>query len=503
MAVKNKSYGRVLAVLYYIGIVLAVLAAAECIPLATSVLAGETKFIWVFTASLSLQLLAAAVLVLLGARFRALRLDSGEGMAVASGAWLLGMLLCALPYAFSGNYLSYLDACFDVMSGLTTTGIGMVQDLDHLSVGLNMWRFLLTYIGGQGMVVLALVFLTKNTDSAYKMYVGEAKDERLMPGAVNTARAIWRISLLYLAVGWAVMAAAGVYAGLPLGTAVLHGVWIFMSGWSTGGFAPMSQNILYYHSFVYELATLVFFTIGSFNFALHYAVLRGDRRELRRNIETVSFTITLSCLSLLAAFGLMKNGVYPNLAALFRKGFYQMISGHTTTGFMSVYARQFYHEWGDTALFAIIVAMLIGGSACSTAGGFKGLRIGIIFKAIGAEIRKYTLPENRVVQTRIHHVRDLPLTQEMVHSAFVIVTLYLITFAVGTAAGLGAGYSLAESAFESASATGNVGLTIGVTSPANPAFLKITYILIMWLARLEFLSVLTLGAKLVRKVVKR
>ena len=137
------------------------------------------------------------------------------------------------------------------------------------------------------------------------------------------------------------------------------------------------------------------------------------------------------------------------------------------------------HEWGDVALFAITIAMLFGGSACSTAGGFKGLRIGIIFKAIGAEIRKYTLPESRVVQTRIHHVRDLPLTQEMVHSAFVIVTLYLITFAVGTAAGLGAGYSLAESAFESASATGNVGLTIGVTSPANPAFLKITYILIM------------------------
>lgn len=494
---------RTLAVFYYIGLVLMVLAAAELIPLATAIVCGEVKFILVFAAALSLQAAVAAVCILLGARRRNEHLSFGEGMAVASGSWLAGMLLCALPYWFSGSYLSYLDCCFDVMSGLTTTGLSMIQDLDHLSAALNMWRFLLTYIGGQGMVVLALVFLTGGTAGAYKMYVGEGKDEHLRPGAVSTARAIWRISLLYLAVGWLVMTLAGLAAGLPLGTAVLHGVWIFMSGWSTGGFAPMSQNILYYHSAVYELATVVFFTIGSFNFALHYAVLRGDWRELRRNLETVSFAVTVSLLSLLTAFGLMQHGVYPNLAALFRKGFYQLISGHTTTGFMSVYARQFYLEWGDTALFAMILAMLFGGSACSTAGGFKEMRIGIIWKAIRAEIRKYTLPESRLKETRIHHIRDMILTDDMVRSAFVIVALYLIAFVAGTVAGLAAGFPAAQAAFESASATGNVGLSIGVASPSNPAYLKITYIVIMWLARLEFLSVLTLAAKLLKKVVKR
>jgi len=151
----------------------------------------------------------------------------------------------------------------------------------------------------------------------------------------------------------------------------------------------------------------------------------------------------------------------------------------------------------------MILAMLFGGSACSTAGGFKGLRIGIIFNTIRAEIRQYTIPQSRVITTKIHHIRDIVLTDSMIRSAFSIVVLYLITFSAGTVIGMAAGYSGVESAFESASVTGNVGLSIGVTAPSNPAFLKITYIIIMWLARLEFVSVLTLIAQICRRLVKR
>ena len=494
---------RALSVIYYVGGVLMVLAVCELIPLATSLFCRETRFVFVFLAAASIMISFAAFLMLIGAGYRNVHLSFGEGMTVASVSWLMGTLLCALPYYFSGNYLSYLDCCFDVMSGLTTTGLSMIQNLDHLSNGLNMWRFLLTYIGGQGMVVLALTFVTKNAGNVYMMYVGEAKDERIRPGAVSTARAIWKISILYLIIGWIAMSIAGILAGLPWGNAILHGLWIFMSGWSTGGFAPMSQNILYYHSMIYELATVVFFTIGSFNFALHYAVLSGNKKEMRKNIEIVSFTVTLTLLSLIAAFALMHDHVYPNMAALFRKGFYQLISGHTTTGFMSLYARQIYHDWGDLAIYAMILAMLFGGSACSTAGGFKGLRIGIIFNTIRAEIRQYTIPQSRVITTKIHHIRDIVLTDSMIRSAFSIVVLYLITFSAGTVIGMAAGYSGVESAFESASVTGNVGLSIGVTAPSNPAFLKITYIIIMWLARLEFVSVLTLIAQICRRLVKR
>lgn len=498
--VREKSGGKLYTVCSALGLVALTLGVLQCIPAVTSLFCREWNIVLVFVVSAAVSAILGAALMLIGSSRRRQPMGYGVGLAVAAAAWFLGTLLCAVPYRLSGDYLSYLDCCFDVMSGLTTTGLTLVQKLDHVSNGINMWRHILTFLGGQGMIVLALVFLSKDAGGAYTMYVGEGKDEKLLPNAVSTAKRIWEISILYLVIGSAVLSAAAAASGLRGGRAVLHGIWIYMSAWSTGGFGPMSQNILYYHSTFLELTTVVFFVLGSFNFALHHAVLTGNRRELRRNLETVTFTTTLVIFISLATIGLMRGHVYPNVAAMFRKGFYQVISGHTTTGFMSIYAKQFYYEWGDIALFAITLAMLFGGSACSTAGGFKGIRTGIIFATFRAEVRRMLLPDSRVSEQKIHHIRDVVLTDRAVRSAFVIVTAYIITFALGTLAGMLAGFPMAMAAFESASATGNVGLSIGISTPAMPAFLKVTYILIMWVARLEFMSVLALGAYCVRKV---
>lgn len=491
------------AVWHYIGLVIIGMGLTQYIPLITSLIFSEWDMAFNFLISSSSALLVGSVMALVGKHTQHQRLGWNQGMVVAAGSWFLGMLLCALPYYLSGNYLSYLDCCFDVMSGLTTTGVVLIQDLDHLSNGLNMWRHLLTFIGGQGMVVLALSVLVKGTSGAYKMYVGEGKDERLMPNVVSTARYIWLISLIYLVVGTLVLWIAGIAAGLSSQRAFLHGLWVFMAAWSTGGFAPMSQNILYYHSAVYEIATMVFFIIGSFNFALHYAVLTGKRKELVKNVETVSFTVTVTVLTLITALGLMRLNVYPDIVAMFRKGFYQLISGHTTTGFMTVYAKQFYLEWGDIALFAVTVAMLFGGSACSTAGGFKGLRIGIIAHTLKREVKRMALPDSIVTVEKYHHIRDVVLDDSQIRSAFLIVTAYVVTFTIGTLAGMLCGYPFGMAAFESASVTGNVGLSIGVTLPAMPAALKVTYIMSMWLGRLEFMSVFALVVYVAGKVKKK
>ena len=495
----EKPINKIYPICYFIGLIVAALGALQLLPALVSAVYAEWRILTIFLLTASVTALVGMGMMFLGFRYRSVKLKFGEGTLVASGAWFLGTLLCALPYYLSDNFLSYLDCCFDVMSGFTTTGLTLIQDMDHLSNGINMWRLLLTYVGGQGIVVLALTILTKDQSGAYKMYVGEAKDEKLFPNAVSTSREIWLISLIYLAVGTTLMTMAALSAGLAPDRAFLHGLWIYMSAWSTGGFAPMSQSILYYHSAIFEFATVVFFVIGSFNFALHHAVLSGRRNELRRNIETVTFTITLTLLTLIATLGLMKNNVYADIAATVRKGFYQLISGHTTTGFMTVYARQFYHEWGDIALFAIILSMLLGGSACSTAGGFKGLRTGIIFSTFKMEVKRMLLPESRISEQKIHHMKDVVLSDSIIKSAFLIVAAYIITFIFGTLLGMFAGFPFGMAAFESASVAGNVGLSIGVTSAAMPAYLKLAYLIIMWLARLEFMSVLTLGAYILRK----
>ncbi len=427
MLEKRNFESKLKPICYYIGIVIVGLGLVQFVPLVTSLLYGEWPVLIDFAIGGSLTLLIGGVLMLLFYKYRKHKLSWGEGMVVTAGSWFVGMLLCALPYYLSGNYLSYLDSCFDVMSGFTTTGLTLIMDMDHLANGINMWRHLLTFVGGQGMVVLVLTALVKGANGAYKMYVGEGKDERLMPNVVHTARYIWLISLSYLAVGTLCLWMAGILAGLSPDRAFLHGLWVFMSAWSTGGFAPMSQSILYYHDTLYEIITVIFFVIGSFNFALHYAAFTGRKRELTKNIETLSFTITVTALTLLATLGLMQHRVYPGAMAMFRKGFYQLISGHTTTGFMTLYARQFYNEWGDIALYAIITAMLIGGSACSTAGGFKGLRMGIIFNAFRKDVKRMVLPESMVYVQKYHHIKDVLLDDNAARSALLIVMAYVIT----------------------------------------------------------------------------
>ncbi|MDO8986816.1 MAG: potassium transporter TrkG [Coriobacteriia bacterium] len=419
-----------------------------------------------------------------------------HGLVVAAGSWVWATLLGCLPLYLSGHEGSYLDAMFDVMSGYTTTGLYLLQDLDHIANGLNMWRHLLTYAGGQGIVVIALTFLFKGTSGAYKVYVGEGKDERLLPNVLQTARAIWLISLTWLVLGTVALSGVGLALGQAPSRALLHGLWIFMGGWSTGGFAPQSYNTVWFHSLAYEVVAAVVFIAGSFNFALHWAMWTGNRKEIVRNIEVLSFVITLTLMTLVATFALAKAGVYPTAMTLFRKVFYQLASGHTTTGYSTMYSRAFVTQWGPMGMLAVTVVMAIGASACSTAGGIKGIRIGVITKAFVQDIRKMISPESAVIRSRYHHIREIMLDDAMVRTVMTITLCYLSAYMITALIGVAYGYDLSSSAFEAVSAVSNTGLSCGLTSPAMPEFLKVVYIFGMWLGRLEFMSVFALGGYL-------
>ncbi|MDH7577801.1 MAG: TrkH family potassium uptake protein [Bacillota bacterium] len=477
-------------IIYYTARILMGLAALMVIPLITALFFQEWNIALDFLIGIFLSLITAYTLTLItSSEAYKSKLSWVDGLVAVTVAWLLGMILAAVPYYLSGFYGSFLDATFDVMSGLTTTGLVLIQDLDHVPYGINMWRHLLSFLGGQGMVVLALTFLFRDISGAFKLYVGEAKDEQLLPNAKNTARVIWFISIIYLLIGTFIFWVAGLYIGLSPLRSFFHGLWVFMAAWSTGGFAPQSQNILYYHSTLYELVTVLFFTVGSFNFALHYTIWRANRREIFRNLEVISFFITVNLLFSFTAGGLAQSDVYTSFWDIFRKGYYHLISGHTTTGFMTVYASQF-QGWSDLALLGLIISMLFGASACSTAGGFKALRIGIIWHTLIREVKRVINPERAVVTEKFHHLRDVILEERHMRSALLVVILYITTFTITTVASVASGYPLIHSMFEAASATGNVGLSIGVVAPSMPGLLKVLYILVMWVGRLEFMAVL-------------
>lgn len=479
-------------VCYYTGRIILGTALLMLIPLATSLCTGEWNPALDFIISIAIATVTGLLLMTYGRRTPQgkVALQWKHGFVVAALSWILLMVLCAVPYRLSGHNASLLDACFDVMSGFTTTGLCLTQDLDHLSLGLNMWRHILTFVGGQGMVVLALSFLVKEISGANKLYVGEAKDIGLVPNVVGTAKLIWKISMVYLAVGTLALWVNGMLIGLQPVSAFFHGLFIFASSWSTGGFAPNTQNMMYYHSLSYEVVTVVFMILGSLNFGLHYAVWKGKKKELYKNIETQSFLITSFLCSVLAVIAL--SAKYPDAVSIFRRVVYNVLSAHTTTGFGNVYARQFALEWGDFGVLIMVIAMMIGGSACSTAGGFKGLRVGIVFKSVIADVKRLLSSERNAKVYKYHHIKDYVLEDGVVRSSALIIICYMATLTIGTALGTYYGYSFADSAFEAASATGNVGLSIGVTSPAMPAAMKVYYIVAMYLGRLEFLSVFAL-----------
>lgn len=415
-----------------------------------------------------------------------------HGMVIVSLSWLLAMFFGALPLYLSEHWGSYLDACFDAMSGFATTGLSLVQDLDHLSYAHNMWRHLTMYIGGQGIMIVALTLLARGAASALPIYFGEAREEKVLPNVVQTARFIWLVSAVYLLIGTLALGATAVFSGMSYPKSFLHGLWVAMAAWDTGGFAPHSQSILYYHNFTFELITIMLMLLGSLNFSLHYALWDGKRKEIFRNVETKTFLASVIILFGITGFGLVNSNVYPGVVNLFRKGFYQVISAHTGTGYMTIYASTFAQHWSALSLLGITLAMAIGAGACSTAGGIKILRIGMLSRALVQDVKRTILPRSAIIIDKIHHIKDIILGEKQLRQAALITLAYVGLYLLGTVVGLYFGHPLRLALFESVSAAANVGLSCGITTPAMPVVLKLTYIFQMWAGRLEFVSVFAL-----------
>ena len=475
---------------YYLGKIIIGLGFTLLFPIIGAIVFREINPALDFSISFLICLILGELLTLLCATEK--DLNWSQSMVVVALAWLVAAILGAIPFYLSGNWKSYLDCVFDAMSGFATTGLALVQNLDHLSRSVNLWRHLIMFIGGQGIVVIALSFLVRGSAGAFRMYVGEARDEKVLPNVIETSRFIWLVSIVYLLLGTLTLGVVGRIEGMSWVNAFFHGVCVFMAAFDTGGFAPQSQNILYYHSLSYEIVTIVIMILGAVNFKLHYTLWLRSKKEIVKNIETRTFFMTIMFTFFLLAIGLTKLNVYPNALGLFRKGFYQLISGHTGTGYQTIYARQFIHEWGDLALIALIMAMALGGGICSTTGGIKMLRIGVVFKALYNDVKRIMLPEATVFIEKYHHIKDAILEERQVRSAVLIFLCYVGLYVLGGLIGMFFGYPALASLFESTSAAANVGLSCGITQPTMPDFLKVTYILQMWVGRLEFMSVFTL-----------
>ncbi|MFH1613251.1 MAG: potassium transporter TrkG [bacterium] len=411
-----------------------------------------------------------------------------NALIITSLSWLVAMFLSAIPLFFSNHFYSYLDACFETMSGFATTGLSLACDLDHLAMGHNMWRHFIMFIGGQGIVIGVLLVIGKTT-GALGMYIGEAREEKILPNILGTAKFIWIVSIFYVALSSIFLWISFCKGGLKWDLSLFHSIWIAMAGWDTGGFGPQSQNILFYHNFWAEVIIIVTMLTGAINFALHYVVWNGTKKEIYKNIEIKIFVMTIFFTFFITLIGLIKMADYNNTLILFRKGFFHLISAHTGTGYGTLYATQFSKNWTQLATYGLIIAMGIGGCACSTTGGIKTLRIGIILKVFYQQIKTTISSDMSIFISKIHHIKNLILDDAMAKNALLITFCYFIIYFLGTIVGMFYNYSFIDSLFESTSAAANVGLSCGITTPSMPCLLKIIYIFEMWAGRLEFVSI--------------
>jgi len=411
-----------------------------------------------------------------------------QGMTITSIIWLFYMFLGAIPLYLSGHYNSYLDSCFESMSALATTGLILVNNLDHMAFSYNFWRHFMCFIGGQGIILVGLLIFFRGA-TAFKIYVGEARGEKILPNVVQTSKFIWIVSTCYLIVFTLILGFVNILHGFSPSRGFFHAICLFMAGWDTAGFAVQTQNIVYYHSGLVDLITALIVILGATSFALHYAVWTGKFKEIFENYEFKVFLISIISLTFLCFAGFLKSVKNIDFISGFRIVFYQIISGHTGVGYTNIDPYHFKTYWNDFSLIILTIAMGLGGCSCSTSGGIKILRIGLIFKEIKKEIKGYSYPFSTVIIEKYHHIKDISLSDVQIKTVAIISIMYLVTYLIGGIIGTFLGYPFIHSLFESTSACANVGLSAGITNPDMPGILKITYIIEMWIGRLEFISI--------------
>jgi trk system potassium uptake protein TrkH len=416
----------------------------------------------------------------------------GHGAVVVASGWMMGSLLAAVPFHLSGHYGRFLDAWFEGMSGLTATGLTLVQDLDHLPYSLNVYRHMLTFAGGLGIIIVVLALFAAGGGAA-TLYAAEAREQRLVPNIVRTAKWIAIIAGAYFVVGTIALSIVVRISGITGWRAPFHAVTLFLSAFATAGFAPTSKSIGYYHSLSVELVVLVLMVAGTFSFALHYQLWTGHRREVGRDIEVRTILVSLVLLVTLTLVGLALAGTYTDVTGLSRRGLFTALSAHTTTGFTVTDGSAFLTDWGTIAPFAIVAMMGLGGMAGSTAGGIKALRVGLVAKGVVHDIRRVLAPEAALVVTTFESGKRRILSTKLLRPATFILLLYVVTYLAGAFVGLLYGeWTLSETLFESTSAASSGGLSVGIVAPGMPIALQVTYILQMWVGRLEFVAVFAL-----------
>ena len=410
-----------------------------------------------------------------------------DGFVIVALGWFFMALFGALPYFFSGAIPSFTDAFFESMSGFTTTGATVLNEIEKLPKALLFWRAFTHWIGGMGIIVLSLAILPLLGVGGMQLFKAEVPGptaDKLTPRVAGTAKILWMVyvgitllEVMFLMLG-----------GMSLFDAFCHA----FATMATGGFSTRGASIGAFNSAYFDYVITAFMFIAGVNFALHYKFIIKKFNVHWKDFEFRTYLIILLSAAAVITFSNYFGGIYKSLSDSVRYGLFQTVSIGTTTGFGTAD----YETWTPLAQILIFLLMFIGGSAGSTGGGMKVIRIIIVVKHALIELKKLIHP-SAVIPLRVGN-RVIP--REVIYSVLGLFLLYVLLFILVSVIMSFMGMDLMTSAGAAASCLGNIGPGLGNVGPTdNFAFIPIPgkWILAisMMVGRLEIYTVLVIFTK--------
>lgn len=421
-----------------------------------------------------------------------------EGFLIVALTWLLAAFFGCLPYLFSGEeqLSSPVNAYFEAMSGFTTTGASVLTDIEALPRSLLMWRQFTQWLGGMGIIVLAIAVLPRLRVGGRQLLESELPGPEVEPLAASireTARRLWAIYFALTALLIGLLALYG-FSGVDEEMTPFDAVAHAFTTLPTGGFSPQAESLAAFGATT-QWTVIAFMLLAGSNFALLYVLfVRGHLRGLLRDQEFRLYAAIAAAASLVLFGELLARGLYEGETAL-RHATFQAVSLMTTTG----YASADFAAWPTLALVGLVGVMLIGGSAGSTSGAIKVVRHLIIGKSLRRELDVTVHPE--LVSPIRFNARTVD--EKTVRAVIAFVLLYVGAFAVGalliTIDASVAGFVVTpyEAVAAAATTLGNVGPGVGFAGPFGSfepfsGTSKAVMILLMWMGRLELIPVIVL-----------
>lgn len=415
------------------------------------------------------------------------RIGKREGYLIVVLSWLSMSLFCSLPYLFSGVFSNFTDAYFESISGLTTTGASVLNDIEAVPKGILFWRSLTQWIGGMGIIVLTIAIFPLLGIGGVELFVAESPgptNNKLHPRIKETAKRLW---FIYLGLTFLLVFILYLEGMTPF-DALNHGLTTI----ATGGFSTKNASIAFFNTPLIQYTILFFMFLAGVNYTIIYHGLKGDFKKVWSSDEFKTYVIAVLVFIVLVTITLQIVTDLP-LEKSFRDAAFQIVSLITTTGFVSAD----YTAWAPGLTLFFFLLLFVGACAGSTSGGIKVIRHYVLIKNSLLEFRRIIHP-NSLLRTKVDKQIVRPRIMTHILIFIFIYTLIFFTSSVVMSFILMDFEQPLLTAFGAvATSLGNVGPGIGEVGPVNnfmeiPPVGKWFLSFLMLVGRLELFTILIL-----------